>query len=272
MARLVAAFEERGYRWAYRVVSSLGFIPQRRERVFLVASSRRPRSLGRALPRRRGAACARDQPRQPRPRLLLDRRNAGPRLGARRGADAQERIDRRHPLAACILLPSGLVVEARPPRRRAPAGISGGLDRRGGGSRAEQPAVVAGRQRGHGPRGALARRTLRPPRPIRHRPSTARSPGRRWPSAARGDGRKRHAVAIGKFPWPRTRPPLHRFLRHPGSPLSARATRGFLARADAGNLRFVPGFIERVRAHAADHGGGPAGGRVGLQMSLKRVA
>ena len=39
MARLVAAFEERGYRWAYRVVSSLGFIPQRRERVFLVASN-----------------------------------------------------------------------------------------------------------------------------------------------------------------------------------------------------------------------------------------
>ena len=36
--RLVSAFEERGYRWAYRVVNSLSFVPQRRERVYLLAS------------------------------------------------------------------------------------------------------------------------------------------------------------------------------------------------------------------------------------------
>ena len=35
---LVRAFEERGYRWAYRVVNSLAFLPQRRERVYFVAS------------------------------------------------------------------------------------------------------------------------------------------------------------------------------------------------------------------------------------------
>ena len=38
MDRLVSAFEERGYRWAYRVVNSLSFVPQRRERVFFLAS------------------------------------------------------------------------------------------------------------------------------------------------------------------------------------------------------------------------------------------
>jgi DNA (cytosine-5)-methyltransferase 1 len=38
MARLVSEFEERGYRWAYRVVNSLAFVPQRRERVFFLAS------------------------------------------------------------------------------------------------------------------------------------------------------------------------------------------------------------------------------------------
>jgi DNA (cytosine-5)-methyltransferase 1 len=38
MDRLTKAFEERGYRWAYRIVNSLGFLPQRRERVFFVAS------------------------------------------------------------------------------------------------------------------------------------------------------------------------------------------------------------------------------------------
>jgi DNA (cytosine-5)-methyltransferase 1 len=38
MTRLASALEERGYRWAYRVVNSLSFLPQRRERVFLLAS------------------------------------------------------------------------------------------------------------------------------------------------------------------------------------------------------------------------------------------
>jgi DNA (cytosine-5)-methyltransferase 1 len=37
--RLVSALEDRGFRWAYRVVNTLAFLPQRRERVFLVASS-----------------------------------------------------------------------------------------------------------------------------------------------------------------------------------------------------------------------------------------
>jgi DNA (cytosine-5)-methyltransferase 1 len=39
MACLVEAFEERGYRWAYRVVNSLSFLPQRRERVLFVATT-----------------------------------------------------------------------------------------------------------------------------------------------------------------------------------------------------------------------------------------
>ena len=36
---IVDALEDRGYRWAYRVVNSLAFVPQRRERVFLVATN-----------------------------------------------------------------------------------------------------------------------------------------------------------------------------------------------------------------------------------------
>ncbi|HMN87709.1 MAG TPA: DNA (cytosine-5-)-methyltransferase, partial [Bauldia sp.] len=39
MRRLIEAFEERGYRWAYRVVNSLSFVPQRRERVLFVATT-----------------------------------------------------------------------------------------------------------------------------------------------------------------------------------------------------------------------------------------
>jgi len=33
------AFEERGYRWAYRIVNSLAFVPQQRERVLFVATT-----------------------------------------------------------------------------------------------------------------------------------------------------------------------------------------------------------------------------------------
>jgi DNA (cytosine-5)-methyltransferase 1 len=43
MDRLTRAFEERGYRWAYRIVNSLGFLPQRRERVFFVADRKSTR-------------------------------------------------------------------------------------------------------------------------------------------------------------------------------------------------------------------------------------
>src|SRR5260370_39265688 len=40
MCRLVHEFEELGYRWAYRVLDSMGFgLPQRRRRVYFVAST-----------------------------------------------------------------------------------------------------------------------------------------------------------------------------------------------------------------------------------------
>ena len=74
---------------------------------------------------------------------------------------------------------------------------------------------------------------------------------RSFPRAARYDGKVRHAVEISDFPVFKKRKHLHEFLNHPGSPLSVRATVGFLARAEASSLRFVPGFLDAVRAHLA---------------------
>jgi DNA (cytosine-5)-methyltransferase 1 len=71
----------------------------------------------------------------------------------------------------------------------------------------------------------------------------------RWPAAARFDGSRRWKVEISSFPVWLKRQPLNSFLHHDGKPLSARATRGFLARADSSSLRFVEGFKDRVRAH-----------------------
>jgi DNA (cytosine-5)-methyltransferase 1 len=70
-----------------------------------------------------------------------------------------------------------------------------------------------------------------------------------FPKAARYDGGSRKVVDIGAYPTWARREPLHRFLKYPGAPLSLRATAGFLSRAEASSLRFVPGFLDAVRAH-----------------------
>lgn len=71
----------------------------------------------------------------------------------------------------------------------------------------------------------------------------------RWPKAARYDGVRRSAVAVSTSPCWIDRPPLHEFLQFDGTPLSVRATAGFLRRADASSLRFEPGFKDRLRTH-----------------------
>jgi DNA (cytosine-5)-methyltransferase 1 len=73
--------------------------------------------------------------------------------------------------------------------------------------------------------------------------------GDRWPKAARFDGHRRRRVEIGTFPVWTERPPLAEFLKFGGKPLSARATRGFLARTERSTLRFTPGFLDRLRLH-----------------------
>jgi DNA (cytosine-5)-methyltransferase 1 len=74
-------------------------------------------------------------------------------------------------------------------------------------------------------------------------------PGERWPDAAWGY--ENTAFASGRSSWPvhLERQHLTDFLKHPMILLSARATAGFLARAEDGPLRFAPGFLEAVRKH-----------------------
>jgi DNA (cytosine-5)-methyltransferase 1 len=73
--------------------------------------------------------------------------------------------------------------------------------------------------------------------------------GTRWPSAASGG----HGVwrAADLSMWPIRKPYTHLldFLKHELTPLSERATAGFLRRARASSLRFEPGFLEQVALH-----------------------
>lgn len=84
--------------------------------------------------------------------------------------------------------------------------------------------------------------------------------GTSWPVAAWGAKGERQAVDVSMFPRDIVHPTLAEFLRHGGTPLSARATNGFLQRARAGSLRFRPGFLDALDAHY--HSMLAAGGRL----------
>jgi DNA (cytosine-5)-methyltransferase 1 len=56
-------------------------------------------------------------------------------------------------------------------------------------------------------------------------------------------------VAVSTWPVQAARPHLADFLGYPVTPLSAKATAGFLSRAKVAKLRFPSGFIAAVAAH-----------------------
>jgi DNA (cytosine-5)-methyltransferase 1 len=71
----------------------------------------------------------------------------------------------------------------------------------------------------------------------------------RWPAAARGTRSGiREAVDVSMFV-DQTPFSLESSLRFPLKPLSAKASAGFLRRAEAGKLRFPEGFLDSLRCH-----------------------
>jgi DNA (cytosine-5)-methyltransferase 1 len=74
-------------------------------------------------------------------------------------------------------------------------------------------------------------------------------PGSRWPRAAWGRAGERRGVEVSMWPVAYARQHLHEFLDYDPAPLSARATAGFLSRADRGNLRIPEDLICEARAH-----------------------
>lgn len=249
MARLVESFEARGYRWAYRVVNTLAFLPQRRERVLMLAST---------------AA-------EPADILFVDEATPRPRataLGAHahgfywtegvRGLgwapDCVPTLKNGSTLGIAsppaILLPDGAVVTPDIRDAERLQGFPPGWT-----EPAEQLARASWRWSlvGNAVSAPVAewagRRLAAPGRYDTARDGAALEPGARWPRAARFDGERRYAVEISEFPTWEPRPPLHQFLSHPGKPLSIRASAGFLARTERASLRFAPGFREAVAAH-----------------------
>jgi len=249
MERLTSAFEERGYRWAYRTVNSLSALPQRRERVFFVASE------GEVKPQ---SVLFADDVLPPNNPTRLDTHAHGfywteGTRGLGWAADAIPTLKNGStigiPSPPAILLPSGMII--KPDIRDA---------ERLQGFPSDWTAKAPERQRwslvGNAVTVPIAKwlgsRLLNPGFFERARDRAWSRKNGAFPRAARFDGVTRYVVDVSDFPIWAPRPRLHDFLRHPGAPLSVRATSGFLARAEASSLRFVPGFLDAVRRHLSE--------------------
>jgi DNA (cytosine-5)-methyltransferase 1 len=259
MRTLIEAFEDRGYRWAYRVVNSLAFLPQRRERVLFIATN------GEVDP---ADVLLVDEVESCIPNTALEQRAHGfywteGLRGLGWAVDAIPTLKNGStvgiPSPPAILLPSGVVItpdirdaerlQGFPEDWTRPAESVGRPSLRWSlvGNAVSVPVAQW-----------LGKRLLQPGRYDDER-DVALSGSGSWPRAARFDGSERRGVAIGGYPVWEARPALRDFLRHDGKPLSARATRGFLSRTERAKLRFPDGFRERLRAHLIRMEGEPDG-------------
>jgi DNA (cytosine-5)-methyltransferase 1 len=268
MRRIVQAIEDLGYRWAWRVVDTNGFgLPQRRERVFLVASREGDPA---------DVLLAEDN-RWERPKTAIGRIAHGfywteGRGGLGWAVDAVPTLKNGSaigiPSPPAILMPDGRVIkpdirdaerlQGFPENWTLPAEDVGRASTRWGlvGSAVSVPvaAWLGGRFQGDG-------------RYERQRDRPFPSSGR-LPKAARYDGRVRHAVEISVDPVGMPPPPLASFLRHDGVMLSERATAGFRNRTKVARLRFAEGFLEAIDRHLEL----VSGQALPVQMEEKRVA
>lgn len=249
MRFLVEAFEERGYRWAYRVVNSLAFLPQRRERVLFVATTTDVDPASVLLTDEAEPILAETN---------LEKRAHGfywteGVRGLGWAADAIPTLKNGSTVGIAsppaILLPSGSIVtpDIRDAERLQgfPEDWTKAAERV---SRASLRWSLVGNAVSVPVAEWLGARLIEPGAYDTYRDGDLPANGR-WPKAARFDGQHRHSVVIGAYPHWRARLPLTEFLRHPGKPLSARATRGFLSRTERATLRFAEGFQDRLRNH-----------------------
>jgi DNA (cytosine-5)-methyltransferase 1 len=249
MRVLIEAFEERNYRWAYRIVNTLSFLPQRRERVLFVATTTDVDPASVILTD------------EAEPRLLPTNLDAyahgfywteGVR-GLGWAPDAIPTLKNGSTVGIAsppaILMPSGDVIT---PDIRDAERLQGFSENW------TKPAEQVGRASlrwslvGNAVSVPVAKwlgQRLAKPRPYDVARDFELPSNGRWPKAARFDGARRVGVSINAYPQWRARPALVEFLKYGGKPLSARATRGFLARTERAALRFADGFQDRLRGH-----------------------
>ena len=246
---IITELERLGYRWAYRVVDSRAFgLPQRRQRVFLVAAlDADPREVLFA-----------DEVGPPAPALGLEPRACGFYWteGIRGLGWAEDSVPTLKggssvgiPSPPAIVMPGGNIV--KPDIRDAerlqgfdadwtlPATL---VVKRGHRWKLVGNAVTVDVAEWIG-------RRLRSPGAVVVQAGARLEAGRAWPRAAWNVGDGRRQVLASEWPCALPRVALDQFLEFAPEPLSVKATAGFLERTGRSSLRFPEGFLPAVRAH-----------------------
>lgn len=246
MRKITGHLEKLGYCWAFRVLNSGSFgVPQRRHRVFLLASkSHDPRGI--LLSGNEIARVSRNSRRQPLGFYWTEGRyavgiteNGIPPLkgGSTIGI----------PSPPAILFPSGLVgtplLEDAERLQGFPEGwtlAAEAVGKRNARWKLVGNAVTVPVAEWLGHR-------------LKHNANFdtegSRPLGASWPQAAWGKNGDR-------FEYPASDSPVNisseisKYLKYPVKPLSERATKGFLSRATAGGMNFPEGFLEALEAHS----------------------
>lgn len=255
---IIQALEKLGYDWAYRVLDSRAFgVPQRRQRVFLLASR---------VGDPRDYLLADDAGPIPEPNYEVRRafgfywtegiRGLGAAVDAVPTLKGGSTIGIPSPPA--VLLPNGDVVKPDIRDLERLQGFapdwtkpSDSVTKRGHRWKLVGNAVTVDTAAWIGSK--LAAPGFYDP--------TSDAPLKRtgaWPRAAWGVGGRRGVSSVSEWPVLTKRARLEDFLSFPTELLSAKATAGFLERAARGSLRFPPGFIDRLRDHLARVAGAKA--------------
>ena len=252
MAHIVAAFEELGYAWAYRVVDSRAFgLPQRRQRVIMIASRvDDPAAALHGL----DAGVPEDPPRDGRAcgfywteglRGLGWAVDAVPTLKTGSGLGI--------PSPPALWMPDNSIVtpDIRDAERLQGFDVDWTTPAESVKRKSYRWTLVGNAVSVNVAQWVGARLAA-----SINSPATSGEPerrplveGRGWPQAACGAAGRRWEVEVSAFPIVAPRPPLAEFLQFPTKPLSAKATAGFLSRLEKGNLRFPREFAEALRAH-----------------------
>jgi DNA (cytosine-5)-methyltransferase 1 len=249
LGHVLAALEDLGYRWAYRVVDTRAFgLPQRRERVYIVGS----RTMDPA------DVLLSDEAPFEVPATDLGRIAHGfywteGTRGLGWAPDAVPTLKNGStvgiPSPPAILLPDGRIVQPDIRDAERLQGFEADWTRPAEGvARASSRWSLVGNAVSVPVAEWIGRRLAEPGFFDRSRDEPADVPAG-WGRAGRSVDGARRRVSISVAPVALPVPALHEFLHHPGRPLSVRATRGFLARARASSLRFAGGFLDAVEAH-----------------------
>ena len=255
MRSIVDEFERRGYRWAYRVVDTFAFgLPQRRERVFLVAS----REIDPA------SVIFADDNALLRPKTDVGRLAHGfywteGLTGLGWAVDSVPTLKNGStigiPSPPAVLLPDGRIVKPSIHDVERLQGFAPGWT--------EPAEKVVRRSFRWSLVGSavsvpvaqwLGRRLVTPGAYGGHLDGEFPLAGR-IPRAAYFDGKRRHLVSIGVDPLGDRPPSLSDFLLDDGEPLSLKATLGFLTRTRRAKLKFDSAFIAAVESHVTRLGG-----------------